>query len=99
VGAYSIPVRLPHEVAPLFRGWLAAHFPDRAARVMHHINDMRGGKDNDPRFFARFQPSGAYANLMRQRFHKACTVHGLSRDSIPLDCSQFRAPDDQLALF
>lgn len=71
VGAYSIPVRLPHEVAPLFRDWLATHFPDRAARVMHHIQGMRGGKDNDPRFFARFQPSGAFAALMRQRFDKA----------------------------
>ena len=99
VGAYSIPVRLPHEVAPLFRDWLAAHFPDRAARVMHHITQMRGGKDNDPRFFARFQPQGPYATLMRQRFHKACTTHGLSRERIRLDCTQFRAPGDQLDLF
>jgi DNA repair photolyase len=99
VGAYSIPVRLPHEVAPLFRDWLATHFPDRAARVMHHITTMRGGKDNDPRFFARFQAQGPYATLMRQRFHKACTTHGLSRERIPLDYSQFRPPSDQLALF
>ncbi len=98
-GAYSIPVRLPHEVSPLFRDWLATHFPDRAARVMHHISEMRGGKDNDPRFFARFQPQGAYAALMRQRFHKACAVHGLSRERIPLDTSQFRPPRDQLDLF
>jgi DNA repair photolyase len=99
VGAYSIPVRLPHEVAPLFRDWLATHFPDRAARVMHHITDMRGGKDNDPRFFARFLAQGAYATLMRQRFHKACAAHGLSRERISLDCSMFRAPGDQLDLF
>ena len=99
VGAYSIPVRLPHEVAPLFRDWLATHFPDRAARVMHHITTMRGGKDNDPRFFARFSGSGPYATLMRQRFVKACANHGLSRERIPLDCSQFRPPSDQLSLF
>jgi DNA repair photolyase len=103
VGAYSIPVRLPHEVAPLFRDWLATHFPDRAARVMHHITTMRGGpnggRDNDPRFFARFQAQGPYAALMRQRFHKACATHGLSRERIPLDCKQFRAPGDQLSLF
>lgn len=99
VGAYSIPIRLPHEVAPLFRDWLATHFPDRAARVMHHITTMRGGRDNDPRFFARFLAQGPYATLMRQRFHKACAVHGLSRDRIPLDCSRFRPPRDQLDLF
>jgi DNA repair photolyase len=99
VGAYSIPVRLPHEVAPLFRDWLATHFPDRAARVMHHIQTMRGGKDNDPRFFDRFRAQGAMAELMRQRFHKACTAHGLSRERIRLDCSQFRPPSAQLDLF
>ncbi len=99
VGAYSIPVRLPHEVAPLFREWLATHFPDRAARVMHHVQAMRGGKDNDPRFFARFQAAGAYAALMRQRFHKACAAHGLSRERISLDCSRFRPPVAQPDLF
>lgn len=98
-GAYSIPVRLPHEVAPLFRDWLAEHFPDRAARIMHHVTQMRGGKDNDSDFFSRFQGQGPYAGLMRQRFIKACTAAGLSRDRIPLDCSRFRPPTDQLRLF
>ncbi len=99
VGAYSIPVRLPHEVAPLFRDWLGLHFPDRAARVMHHIQTMRGGKDNDPRFFERFRAQGPFAQLMQQRFHKACAAHGLSRDRIMLDCSRFRPPTDQFSLF
>ena len=79
--------------------WLATHFPDRAARVMHHITSMRGGKDNDPRFFARFQAQGPYADLMRQRFVKACTSHGLSRELIQLDCTRFQTPGDQFSLF
>jgi hypothetical protein len=66
---------------------------------MHHITAMRAGKDNDPRFFARFQAQGAFAALLRQRFQKACTAHGLSRDRIPLDCQQFQPPGAQLALF
>ncbi|HKY81107.1 MAG TPA: PA0069 family radical SAM protein, partial [Sphingobium sp.] len=32
--ATFIPVRLPFEVAPLFRAWLAEHYPDRSAKVM-----------------------------------------------------------------
>jgi hypothetical protein len=32
-----------HEVAPLFREWLDAHFPDRADKVMHIVQSMRGG--------------------------------------------------------
>jgi hypothetical protein len=31
--ANSIPLRLPREVSDLFRDWLAASFPDRAARM------------------------------------------------------------------
>ncbi|MGI4879934.1 MAG: PA0069 family radical SAM protein, partial [Janthinobacterium lividum] len=42
-GAFAIPIRLPHEVAPLFRAWLDAHHPDRAARVMSLVQSMRGG--------------------------------------------------------
>ena len=98
-GACSIPVRLPHEVAPLFRDWLATHFPDRAARVMHHISEMRGGKDNDPNFFTRFQGHGPYAALMRKRFNLACISHGLSQERIMLDTTRFRPPKDQMTLF
>ena len=29
-GGFYLPVRLPHEVAPLFRDWLQTHLPDRA---------------------------------------------------------------------
>ena len=45
--ASYIVLRLPWEVAPLFKDWLAAHFPDRADRVMSRVRDMRGGKDYD----------------------------------------------------
>ena len=99
VGAVSLPIRLPHEVAPLFRDWLATHFPDRAERVMHHIKTMRGGRENDPRFFNRFQAAGPYAALMRQRFEKACAAHGLSRRRLVLDCTRFQVPSSQLPLF
>ncbi len=98
VGAFSIPVRLPHEVAPLFRDWLASHHPDRAARVMAHITEMRGGRDNDPDFFSRFRARGPYAALMRQRFEKARAKHGLDQRRLELDCSRFRVPTSQLSL-
>ena len=49
-GGFYLPVRLPHEVAPLFRAWLDEHYPDRAAKVMATIRSLRGGRDNDPEF-------------------------------------------------
>ena len=96
-----IPVRLPHEVAPLFREWLSQHYPDRAAKIMGIIQDMRGGRDNDPRFTTRMRAQGVWADLLRARFSKATTRLGLSREAVALDCSQFIKPsrDGQLSLF
>src|SRR3546814_4724287 len=40
-GASFLPVRLPHEVAPLFLAWLDTHFPDRAGKLRHIIHDRK----------------------------------------------------------
>lgn len=88
-----IPLRLPHEVAPLFREWLEVHFPDRAGKVMGIVRSIRGGRDNDPDFFTRMKPSGVWAELFRARFRIACKRAGIGRDRIELDCSQFRRPE------
>src|SRR5258708_3264866 len=107
--ASYIVLRLPWEVAPLFKDWLAAHFPDRADRVMSRVRDMRGGKDYDSSFATRMKGEGLWADLLRQRFHKAVRRLGLNeRQRGILDMSQFRrlalpaqaAPDNpQLDLF
>src|SRR4029453_10647447 len=70
-GGFYLPVRLPHEVAPLFRAWLDEHFPDRAGKVMATIQSLRGGRDNDPNFFSRMHGQGPWADLLRTRFEKA----------------------------
>jgi len=89
-----IMLRLPREVAPLFRDWLAAHFPDRAAHVMSLVQDIRGGRDYDARFGARLKGRGAFADLIAKRFDLACRRIGLctGRDRSPLDCTKFVAP-------
>ena len=90
--AFSIPLRWPWEVNPLFQDWLQKHVPDRAARVMARLRDMRGGRDNDARFNSRMQGEGLWAELNRQRFHKACARLGLGRDRMTLDLSRFQRP-------
>ena len=87
-----IPVRLPWEVAPLFRAWLDAHFPDRAAKVMAIIGSIREGRDNDPGFFTRMRGSGPWADLLRTRFQIACRKHGLNQERITLRNDLFRPP-------
>ncbi len=88
-----IMLRLPHEVAPLFREWLDVHYPDRAAKVMAIVQSVRGGKDNDSRFFQRMKPKGVWADVFRTRFRLACQRLGLNRDQPALDCSRFVRPE------
>jgi DNA repair photolyase len=92
-GVFFLPVRLPFEVAPLFRAWLDEHFPDRADKVMNIIRSMRGGKDNDPNFFTRLQGFGPWAELMRVRFEVAVRKHGLNRERPKLRTDLFRPPE------
>ncbi|MFO1339453.1 MAG: PA0069 family radical SAM protein [Burkholderiaceae bacterium] len=90
--AFSIVLRLPWEVNPLFQHWLQVHFPDRAARVMARTHDMRGGRDNDPRFGTRMTGQGLWADLIRQRFNKTVARLGLNTQRVELDLAQFRRP-------
>jgi len=88
-----ILLRLPHEVAPLFRDWLQEHYPDRAEHVMSTIQQLRGGKDYDSAFGTRFTGQGVYAELLARRFALAHRRAGLDeRRHPPLDTSKFRRP-------
>src|SRR6185369_327219 len=90
--AFSIPVRLPWEVNPLFQDWLQRHFPERADRVMARIRDMRGGKDNDARFGTRFTGEGVWAELLRSRLRRVASKHGLRVERRPVNLSLFQPP-------
>ena len=95
--AFSIVLRLPWEVNPLFQQWLEQHFPERAARIMARVRDMRGGRDNDARFGTRMRGEGVWAALLRQRFDQACARLGLNRERIELDLTRFRRPAAEAA--
>jgi len=90
--AFFLPVRLPHEVSPLFRAWLETHFPDRAGKVMATIQSIRGGRDNDPDFHTRFRGQGPWAELLRTRFRMAAKRYGLDREVLRLRTDLFRPP-------
>jgi DNA repair photolyase len=92
-GGFYLPVRLPHEVAPLFRAWLDEHFPDRASKVMATIRSMRGGRDNDPDFFSRMRGQGPWADLIRTRFEIAAKKCRLGQAKFPLRRDLFRPPE------
>jgi DNA repair photolyase len=90
--AFYHMIRLPWEVAPLFREWLQAHYPQRAERVMHRIQDMRGGQDYDSDFATRMKGSGPWAELVGQRFRKAAARLGFNAKKLHFDTTAFRPP-------
>ena len=100
-------LRLPNELKALFREWLATQLPQRAAHVMSLVQQLRDGRDNDPRFGTRMTGTGTYAELIGRRFELACRKYGLNGDERgqaprrALDCGRFRRPDPagQMALF
>lgn len=97
-----ILLRLPLEVAPLFKDWLEAQFPDSAAHVMNRMREMRGGADYDAEWGKRMRGQGQHAELLAARFQIACRRFGLLRDLPPLRRDLFARPPragDQLSLF
>ncbi len=100
--ASYVVLRLPLEIKDLFREWLQAERPDRAGRVMSLVRQMRGGKDYDPDWAQRMKGSGPIADLIRQRYRRACASLGLVSERTPLRTDLFRRPDkpgDQMDMF
>nr|MBF0683159.1 PA0069 family radical SAM protein [Pseudomonas sp.] len=99
-------LRLPHEVRQVFTEWLHAHFPDRAQRVLHRIEELNGSRDpsgarSSSRFGARMRGEGVWAQMLAQRFDLARRKSGLQQRGFLLDRSRFSPPalDGQGQLF
>ena len=89
-------------MSQLFQDWLAATFPDRAARVMGRVRELHGGRDYDPQFGTRMRGQGLWAELTHRRADLARKRLGLDSGLPPLRCDLFQPPPragDQLSLF
>jgi DNA repair photolyase len=99
--AWYTLIRLPREVADLFKSWLRLNFPLKAEHVLNRIRDSRGGRDYESGFGTRMRGRGAFADLLERRFQLA-----YRRLEFPgneeLDVTRFLPPagsDAQLELF
>ncbi|MBO6755286.1 MAG: PA0069 family radical SAM protein [Roseibium sp.] len=95
-------LRLPLEVATLFRDWLVREQPGRYRHVMNLIRAMRGGKDYDAKWGERMRGRGPYADQISKRFSLAAKRLGLNLRRRKLSTDQFVAPQKggvQLDLF
>ncbi len=100
--AAYILLRLPLEVSELFQQWLQEHYPLKAEHVMTRVRDTRGGKDYDSRFGVRLSGSGAFADIIAQRYALACKKMALKPRDYALNNTAFRVPErsgDQFDLF
>jgi DNA repair photolyase len=88
-------LRLPLEVAPIFKDWLLRHYPDRYRHVMSLIRSMRDGKDYDSEFGKRMKGAGPYAWQIGRRFEIAARKLGLNSERTRLRNDLFRAPARQ----
>ena len=87
-------------MAGLFEGWLEEHFPDRKARVLHRVQDVRGGRLNESRFGHRMHGVGPIAEHIRGLFNQSRRRYHLDQRSFELSTAAFRRPGgEQLALF
>ncbi|MGN6536542.1 MAG: PA0069 family radical SAM protein [Mesorhizobium sp.] len=73
-----VMLRLPLEVAPIFKDWLLRHYPDRYRHVMSLVRSMRGGKDYDSEWGKRMKGGGPYAWQIGRRFEIAAKRLGLN---------------------
>jgi hypothetical protein len=59
---------------------------------MHRVQEMRGGKDYDSDFATRMKGTGAWADLIGQRFRKTAARIGFNAKQTGFRTDLFRPP-------
>lgn len=85
-------LRLPYELKDVVQEWLVQHYPDRAARVINLLREMRGGKDYDADWGVRGRGQGPRAQLIGTRFARAARRLGLNSSRPDLRTDLFQPP-------
>lgn len=91
-------LRLPGNVEPVFLERMRDAFPDRISKIIHRIQEVRGGAMSDAGFFRRLQGTGTYWHCMEQLFELSRRRAGFMPDHKPVP-QTFRRPQAQQSLF
>lgn len=91
--AAYVLLRLPLEVAPIFKEWLLRHYPERYRHVMSLIRSMRGGKDYDANWNKRMKGTGPYAWQISRRIEMTCKRLKMNTSRLQLRCDLFVDPN------
>jgi DNA repair photolyase len=91
-------LRLSGHVEAVFLDRMREAFPDRVAKIIHRIQEVRGGSMNDAAFFSRHHGSGTYWRCIEQLFQLGCRRAGFVSDDRPVP-QTFRRVQAQQSLF
>jgi len=100
--AFLILIRLSGQTLPVFEQRLAEAFPDRANKIFHAIEEMRGGKRNETEFHRRMVGRGPRWETIEALFDAQCRRLGINagdEDDADDEPSPFRRPSPQGDLF
>ena len=91
-------LRLPGHVEQVFMERLLEAFPDRMSKILHRIQEVRGGALSDAEFFSRHHGTGTYWRCVEQLFDLGRRRAGFEPDALPVP-QTFRRPTAQQSLF
>ncbi|MBD8489268.1 PA0069 family radical SAM protein [Echinicola sp. CAU 1574] len=91
-------VRLNGNVKEVFKHWIKEHYPERADKVLHQIEQLHGGKLNDTEWGRRIKGSGIIAEMIHQIFNTAKQKYMKDRSMPDFNYDAFN-PHGQLKLF
>lgn len=100
--AFTVLLRLPAEVLPVFDERLREAFPNRHAKVMNAIREMRGGRMYESAFHRRQVGRGERWNVLERLFETHARRLGFERPAMGIVEERettFRRPGAQLTLF
>ena len=103
LGAVSVGytiIRLNGSVGAIFKDWIHKSYPDKAAKVLHQIEEIHGGTLNESRIGIRMKGEGKIAEQVDMQFKLARKKYMANVCLPPLDYSIFdKQQSDQLKLF
>ncbi len=91
-------LRLSGHVEEVFLDRMREAFPDRLSKIVHRIQEVRGGALNDTAFFSRHHGRGTYWRSVEQLVDLGRRRAGLISEERPVPRT-FRRPEAQQSLF
>ncbi len=99
--AWMTLLRLPGSVAPYFEMRLRERLPTKAARVLNHIREERGGRLNSSEFGSRMKGTSEQWRMIEKIFKVHCRRLGFNSERYMAEprARTFRRPTLQNSLF